>query len=468
MCTFIIYCRNNQYLTETLHDLIDKTPPGLIQEIILCDDNGVLEKDKLPLNEWDHVIRTGNIGKSRAYNQAAALATSEILVFLQQPTKFSTDWLPPLLARLQARTLVCPVAFTLDTNLWATEDRGWQRYGLRWDFTVHNRKFRSSDNSPIACFCMVIRQDFFIEMGGFDDGSGPGPGDNICLSLKTWMAGGEVKIVDESYVAIVPEVESERRENLARLVEAWFPKYVSYYYQVSGQKPGNVGRIDRLVGFAEKCERSAEWWLANLQPELLGVQALHGTAHGKRVAVVGDGPSLGYVTHAMVNNHDIVIGVDYIGGLFDCDYVVSNSADVVAQLEVPVNRLVVPYVLEQKLSGGFVVAAEAVPGAIQLEVGEIGEVGGVFPPFCNFGNVTLLALHFALFLGPSTITLFGCDNKIIDGKSHTNLVEQYDTGEMWTDSEQTRKRFSFYETGLSQLGKLADNLNIPILRVGHV
>ena len=195
---------------------------------------------------------------------------------------------------------------------------------------------------------------------------------------------------------------------------------------------------------------------------------LRGTAHGKRIAVVGDGPSINYTTPSMINSHDIVIGVDYIHQLFDCDYVVSQSVDVVSQLEIPFSRLVVPIVLEHRVAGQFVSAMEVVPGAIQLELGEFGQLEKLSPPFCNFDNTTLLALHFALFLGPSTITLFGCDNKIIDGRSHTSLLEQYESGEIWADSEQTRNKFNFYEVGLGQLGKLALQLNIPILRVGHI
>jgi len=201
-----------------------------------------------------------------------------------------------------------------------------------------------------------------------------------------------------------------------------------------------------------------------LQPELLGMYALRGTAHGKRIAVVGDGPSLDYVNWAWINSHDVVIVVDYLGLQFDYDYIISNSLDVVRQLE-PTDKLVVPYMLEDKMN--LMASKDVVPQAIQVEMGEVGVVASVFPPFCDFGNVTLLALHFALFLGPQSITLFGCDNKILGGKSHTSLIKQYDGGQIWPESEQTSKRLNFYEFGVDQLGKLALQLDIPLIRVGH-
>ena len=467
MCTFIIYCHDDQFVSETLHDLIDKTPPAHLKQIIICDEKDLLNKDKLPLTHWDYIFHTNNIGKSRAYNFAAETATENTLIFLQAPTKFSQDWLPPLLEQLPPTALRSPTAYNLDTNLWASENKHWTRYGLRWDFTVHNRKFRPTKWSPLAANCLVINKEFFHTIHGFDQGSQIGPGDNICLSLKTWMAGGEVQIIDNSHISIIPETNTNNH-NLARLVEAWFPKHTTHFYNAIDQKPTNIGRIDQLIQFTDTIEHDTDWWIENLQPELLGTMVLRGTAHGKRIAVVGDGPSLNYTTPSMINSHDIVIGVDYVHQLFDCDYVVSQSVDVVSQLEIPFSRLVVPIVLEHRVAGQFVSAMEVVPGAIQLELGEFGQLEKLSPPFCNFDNTTLLALHFALFLGPSTITLFGCDNKIIDGRSHTSLLEQYDSGEIWADSEQTRNKFNFYEVGLGQLGKLALQLNIPILRVGHV
>lgn len=471
MATFIIYCRNNDHIDRTLNDLIDKTPPQYVEQIILCDETNAipLEDHGLPLNDWDIISKTEQVGRSRAWNIAAGLATSEQLVFLTAPVKFSTDWFLPIINELTEKRLVSPLAFSLDTNLWATEDRGWRRYGMRWSMAMYNRRF--GDKSPLAAFCLVIHKKFFDEIGGFDNDASPGPGDNICLSLKTWMVGGEVLVVDDSYIAVIPEVESEARRNLARMIEAWFPKYITHFYEACELEPGSVdiGRIDELVRFAESAERSPQWWLEHLQPELLGVYLLRNIAHGKRIAVVGDGPSLDYLNLSQINNHDIVIAVDYVGLLVDADYVVTNSVQVISELreKYPEQRFIVPYVLQHQMAGEYVFAGHVVPGAVQFEIGDVGVLRSVNPPFCDFGSCTHMAVHFALFLGPRNISLFGCDNKIIEGKSHTSRLDYYNDGKIWTESEQTRRRFAFYDSGLDQLGKLALSLDIPLLRVNH-
>lgn len=468
MATFIIYCRNKDHLAQTLDDLIDKTPPGILEQIILCDESNTISEDDYTLNEWDIILQSQG-GRSRAWNAAAAVATSEQLVFLTSPAKFGTDWFPPITKESDDWTVVSPVVYQLDTNLWATENNGWRRYGLRWDMSTNNRRF--GNRSPLAAFCMVINKQFFDDIDGFDDGAGPGSGENVCLSLKAWMAGGDVVVVDDSYVAMVPEVESGSDRNLARLAESFFPKHTSLFYDACGVVPGSidVGRIDGLTRFVGEAERSSEWWLENLQPELLGVYLLRNTAHGKRIAVVGDGPSLDYMNLSLINNHDIIISVDYIGLLIDSNYVMTNSADVVVELRDKYvdQQFVVPYVMENRVAGEYTLASDIVPNAVQFEVGEIGNVASVNPPFCDFGSCLHMALHFALFLGPCSISLFGCDNKFIEDKSHTSELDYYNGGKIWTDSDQTKKRLSFYDNGIDQLGRLALSLNIPLIRVGH-
>lgn len=473
MASFIIYCRNADNLHRTLCDLVDKTPPQVLQEIILCDDGPVgLSAESYLYDDVRHkitVIASNCIGKSQAWNRAGRLAKSSHLVFLTQAMKFGSDWWLELEKQFAPKRLLSPVTYPLDVGLWATESHGCRRYGMRWDLSVYNRKLGS--RSPLAAYCMIIEKDFWEQIGGFDDQADVGPGDNICLSLKVWMAGGEIVVVDDSYVAVVHEVEAGSKRNLARLVEAWFPKYAGLFYDMAGIARGSLdlGRLNNLVQFAESSERSSQEWLENLHPELLGVHKLRGLAQGERIAIVGDGPSLDYINWSTINSHDLVIAIDYIGLLFDCDFVVTESLDVVSELRAKYSdkQLIVPYVLEHKIAGEYVTATEAVPGATAFELGEIGQVNSEFPPFCNFGTCVHMALHLALFMQPRSISLFACDNKIIAGKSHTSRSEFYNGGEIWADSDHSRKRFSFYEVGVAQLSKLALRLGIPVIRIGH-
>jgi hypothetical protein len=113
-------------------------------------------------------------------------------------------------------------------------------------------------------------------------------------------------------------------------------------------------------------------------------------------------------------------------------------------------------------------AAEVAPRSIQFELMRTNGIpSSQFPPFVNYDNLALTAVHFALFLGAKSVTLFGFDGKLIGEQSHTSKLEAYDDGKLWSDSESTRRRFASFEYGLDKLSKLAVSLKIPLFRVSH-
>lgn len=447
MCTIIIYCRDPKYLPETLNDLIDKTSPTHLTEIIICDESGTLEKDKIPLNDWDKIIHTKQSGKSKAYNQAAQQATANTLVFLQSPAKFNNNWLSKALKHHQDKTIISPVARTFNPQIWSYEHQNWKRFGLRWNFGIYDQK-PPYKYSPIAAHCLIIQKQFFNQLGGFVNSFDPTGGEDICLSLKAWFQHGKIIIAEDSEIGIIPEVVVTSN-NILRMIHAWFPRFENKYCSLVG-----VDRLDQddpeLDEFLDTDMR--DYWLKYLQPDLLDLYELFCSATDKTVAIIGDGPSIDYVDSLFAD--DIIIVVDRLFDLMPCDFVVTNLPEVISKVSPKRARLVVP----STVSG--------VPSDIlSVETEEMVRTLSVAPPFCDFGgNMVLLAVHFALFLNPKRINLFGFDNKILDGVSHTRYI---DGGDIWEDTEDTRQKFLVYEYGLRQLGDLAIKLNIPLIRIGH-
>lgn len=471
MASIILYCSDSKYIQRTIDEIIDKTHKSLVDEIIVCDDTGTAQNF-----EHAEMVFSKQIGRAKAWNIAARTAKSSELVFVGGPTKFGQDWLPPLLDVIRGEMkLATPVVHTLDLNLWASENNHWKRFGWRWDLNIYNRAYFEVNDSPtISSYCFAVSKDWFEELGGFDDGMQGGYGEDIEISLRCWLFGGRVVACDNSVVSAVlrTDVGTHTVKNLVRIVEAWMPEYSTYFYQARGLSRNelNVGRIDNLLGLQWKQKKSVEWFLGSLQPELLSIYPLRGVATGKTVAVIGPGYSIDLINPAWINRHDIVIGVDYVGLLFDCDYVVTDSVHVAVELRKNYanEKFVVPVSLENRAAGRFSSALEILPGSVQFERASVGEsVLRVDPPFCNFENSVLTAVHFALYLGPKEVSLFGCDNKIIDGRSHSSKIEYYDDGCLWSDSEATRRKLAFFEFGLDQLGRLAVSSGIPLIRIGH-
>jgi hypothetical protein len=459
MITFLIYCSDGAHVTRTINDLVDTVPPQQLAEIRVCNDTGA------PFSLDGHlVLDTNQIGRPQAWNAAAAEASGEILVFLRHPMKFSADWLGPILRQLgdSSKAVVAPAVHSLDLSLWATGEVMYRQCGLRWDMRPHNRFLQLDKHSPVVTSNLIaVRKARFEELGGFDEAAG----EDVALSLRNWLSDGEVVVCD-SRVATV-EVPAAGAAEYAWLVETFLPEHASAFYSATGVDPSGVN-LPRLGGVPTG--RPIQWWLENLQPELLGVHRLRGMAHNRSVAVIGPGVSVDYIDQALVARHDLLVGVDYMGTLYDCDFVVTDSAQVVLALQSKYapERFVMPFALVDRFAGEFVPTSKVIRGANQFDQLEVGAaVQSSAPPFCNFELPVFPAIQFALFLSPRLVTVFGCDNRIIGERSHTSRVEYYNDGKIWQDTDSTRRRLAFYEYGLRQLGELAHRLDIPLIRVSH-
>lgn len=468
MTTIIIYLEDSTHIERTLEDLFDKTPKPLIDEVFVCDDNNTGF-----ISDEVEVLNTDRVGRAIAWNAAARKATSKQLVFLRDATKFSNGWLKPLIDKLKDErdVIVTPVIHGLDTNLWSSDDNHMKRFGWRWDLKIYDRLSKSPYSPAVSPLGFAINKQWLVELGGFDDNMELGDGESLELSVRNWLFGGSIRAVEDSLIS-VSAPRNENVSNLARIIEVWFPIFSSYFYQIRGVKPSdlNIGRLDNLTDLQEKQQITADGFISAHMPELLSVYKLMGSASGKSVAIISNGPSIDLLNPAWIYKHDIIIAIDYMGNLFDCDYIVTGSADVVTQLreKYPDEKLVLPSVLESKAVGHMVDTKDVSPSAIQFESCRLNDPTiNLYPPFANFGHPVHGAVHFALFLGAASVTLFGCDNKIIDGKSHSAKIPYYDDGRLWADSEATRRRFAGFEYGLDRLGRLAVESGISLIRVNH-
>lgn len=468
MATIIIYLEDDTYIDRTIDDLLDKTPPSLIEQIIICDDSGLgYKRDDVT------VLETEKVGRAVAWNKAASTISDGHLIFLRQTTKFSENWLTPIISALEADrdVIISPSIYGLDTNLWSSDGSLVTSFGWRWNLKQYYRSSRSKYSPSVSSMALAINKKWLVELGGFDDNMGPGDGESLELSIRCWLFGGSARTLKDSAIS-VSVTPNENLSNLARIVEVWFPGFASGFYQSRGIKPEDleIGRLDNLHDLQEKQQITGDGYLSAQMPELLSVYALRGSASGKTVAVIGNGPSVDVINPAMIYRYDIIIAVDYVGSLFDCDYVLTRNAEVLTQMmeRYKDSQILLPTLVDSKTAGNLVDAKSIAQDALIFEQAEENYPKiDLDPPFANFGSPVHPAVHFALFLGASSVTLFGCDNKIINGRSHSSKIKYYDGGELWTDSEATRRRFAGFEYGLDRLGKLAADVGIPLLRMNH-
>lgn len=466
MPTFVIYLEDNKHIDQTIDDLLDKTPKSLIDGIVVCDDNKVgYKRDDVT------IIKTDKIGRACAWNNAARGIQKKQIIFLSQATKFSDKWLESIVEILNSNrtAIVTPIVHRLDTNLWTMDSKHTAKFGWRWDLKQYDKIAKSKYSPSASHFCLAVNKAHLTDLGGFDDNMKYGDGESLELSIRNWLFGGTVEVADSRIASFVSVNES--LDNLGRIAEIWFPAFASHFYRARGIKPSdlNVGDLTNLTNLQEKQKITFDGYLSSQLPELLNIFDLFNSAYGKNIAVVADGPSIDKINPAAIYRNDIVISVDYMGLRFDSDYAMTSSAEVVTQLRRKYHdkKLVLPLVIESKSVGNLVNAVDVAADAFVFESCNANDLNfGIMPPFANFGSVVHNAVNFALFLGGSVVTLYGCDNKVIGGKSHSG-IKYYNGGEIWPDTESIRSRFAGFEYGLDRLGRLAEDNNITLLRLNH-
>lgn len=432
--TIIIY-GDADSLGVTVDDLTNKTPSV---EIVVCDD-------------------TNKIGFAKTINAVAMDITGPLIV-VRAPFKVTPGWLEPLVAKLDDGVMVSPIVHDLDVSIWQLSQTSWRRVGWRWDLMLYDRGWDGTDLSPSASpFCVAFGDGLFRRLGGFDELA---DGYEVAeLSLRNWLQGGKVCVADESIVGSLTGSQIRDNVSAAKIMHKWFPEHLSKFYAYNSVTSVNTGRITDSQCDAEQVNQ----WLQERQPELLNVFDLYQSAVGKSVAVVGDGPSLDMLDVGILNKYDVLIVIDSIAHLFDCDYVVSNSLNAVVSLRDQFHgkQFVLPSLMFNGSIGHNISVNEVVEGCVAFEHLPYNTLpSSIFPPFCHFDSAVLTAAHFALFLRPRSVTVFGCDFKTVAGRSHTAVVEQ------WNETD-AGSRFAVLDSALRKLGVVAASIGIPLFRMNH-
>lgn len=461
MISIIIYVDNLQNLNYTLDDILNKTPA--YDQIIICNDTG-----KEVIKSGIEFINGNKEGKAKLWNKAIKICHSPYLIFLKHPIKVSEGWIDKLTTLCDPTRIVGTKVNSLDETTWSTDCPLYNKIGFRWDLSIYDRMSSESSISPVVKdTCFIISREFLIQIGGFDDGMVYGDGETTELCIKTWLYGGEVHVCDAE-VSIVEHISMSdgTKYNFTRIAETWFDKYASNWYYYSGaSRDLDCGRIS-----SKKSKHDFEWLVSNFLPELLGVYSLRNTAFGRSIAVVCDGPSFDKIDRSYINRHDVIIGVNYVADVLRCDLVVADNVSLVHSLlgKYQPSQIIVPFLFLNSIGEPLCFARDVIDGLLQYDVLSVGSIPlSVNPPLINFGSVVGAAVHCALSLGGSSVTVFGCDNKFVGGKSHMSGLPFLNDGKYLPDNDATRGGFVNGEMCLGVLGRLAQSAGVSLFRMNY-
>ncbi|XP_018324693.1 N-acetylgalactosaminyltransferase 7 [Agrilus planipennis] len=338
-------------LLRTVHTVINRSPPTVLEEVLLVDDYSDKENLKSDLDNYIEqfngkvrlIRNTEREGLIRTRSRGAKEAKGEVIVYLDAHCEVNVNWLPPLLAPIyRDRTVMTvPIIDGIDHKTFeyrpvygdSRHYRGIFEWGMLYkENEVPDRELskRSHNSEPYkspthAGGLFAINRQYFLELGAYDPGLLVWGGENFELSFKIWQCGGSIEWVPCSrvghvYRGFMPynfgKLAQKKKGplitiNYKRVIETWFDeKYKEFFYTREPMaRFYDMGDITEQKYLKERLKcKNFDWYMENVAydvyekfPELppnLHWGELRSGATDKCLDTLGHGPpSLMAVQH---------------------------------------------------------------------------------------------------------------------------------------------------------------------------
>uniref|UniRef100_A0A452RS01 Glycosyltransferase 2-like domain-containing protein n=1 Tax=Ursus americanus TaxID=9643 RepID=A0A452RS01_URSAM len=195
-------------LLRSIHSAIERTPPRLLKEIILVDDNSSNEELKEKLTEYVDKVngqKPGFIKVVRHSKQEGLIrsrvsgwrvATAPVVALFDAHVEFNVGWAEPVLTRIKEnrKRIISPSFDNIKYDNFEIEEYPLAAQGFDWELWCRYLnppkawwKLENSTapiRSPALIGCFIVDRQYFQEIGLLDEGMEVYGGENVELGIR--------------------------------------------------------------------------------------------------------------------------------------------------------------------------------------------------------------------------------------------------------------------------------------------
>lgn len=223
--SIVILTYNNwQYTKRCLESIFKYTPLSSLEEIIVVDnastDETVKELKKFKVKT---IKNSKNLGFAKGCNQGAKVAKGEYLLFLNNDTEVTKNWLNELLEEIKDKKvgIVGPKLIfpnNLVQHIGISFDKEKRHHALYSKFSADKEQVnKKREFQAIIAACILIRKKLFFEVSGFDEIYKNGSED-VDLCFKVRKKGYRVMYVPTSVVIHHESVSVGKQEKVKEIM----------------------------------------------------------------------------------------------------------------------------------------------------------------------------------------------------------------------------------------------------------
>lgn len=402
MISLIVFADSAENIKLLLNN-IEPLNDGSIAEIISNIDAN---------DEKVRSIETTHKTKAAVWNELASFARHDQLWFVSGVYSFSDSLIPKVAEAVSPNNIVSPNINSYNNEIGAVDGIIFNNITFGCGLELRNKLDGSS--VCVSDYFVACSRDWFERLGGFDDGL-LSVGAGLELSVRSWLFGGGVKWVDGEYVGVVYEHPGPKHVvDLARICAVWFPAYSSVFYDSHGLANNslNIGNYNKIVELQRRAVMPVERFLRRMVPEFEVYADIRFLFAGRSVVLVSDDLSDSFDL-SLIGRYEVVVGVDNVGMLLDCDYVFCTNFAILNDLvgSYGQSRLFAPKLVVDSSGGGLVNVADVWPDVKIFDTQLVAGGVSLHPPFYfdRFKDWFLTFLNVVLYCSPESVTIVGYD-----------------------------------------------------------